>query len=100
MEIANQETLKFWENSFYMTDVNRMSTDDIVGAYEDFKSEAGVPPDLVAIDYLGYFAQSFKSSSRYERVSDAGAMALKGCAKDEIQCPVFAPHQVSWRRIR
>lgn len=90
---VNERSISYWENNFWMTDINRMSNDDIIGAYEDFRSEVGQPPDFVALDYLGYYAQSFKSSSRYERVSDA-VMSLKGCAKD-LMVPFFAPHQVS-----
>jgi replicative DNA helicase len=60
---------------------------------DDYQLETGSKPDIVAIDYLGYWAQSFHANSRYEKVTDA-VMSLKACAKD-LKVPFIAPHQVS-----
>lgn len=90
---VNALALKYWQDNLYMTGVNRMSEEDLLAAVDDFEMENGRKPDMVAIDYLGYWAQSFKPSSRYEKLTEA-VMALKAIAK-ETRIPIFSPHQVS-----
>lgn len=89
----NDLTKKYWQNNLYMTGVNRMTEEDLLAAIDDYEMENGAKPDMVAIDYLGYWAQSFKSGSRYEKLTDA-VMTLKSIAK-EVKIPIFSPHQVS-----
>jgi hypothetical protein len=90
---VNSETLKYWENRISLTDVNRMGVAELVAAIDDFADEHGQLPDLVAIDYLGYWARSFKGLSKYEQVTEA-IMSLKEVGK-ERKVPILAPHQVS-----
>ena len=90
---VNQASLDYWRDNLLLTDVNRMNSEALVTAIDDFTDEMGQPPDLVAVDYLGYWARSFKGLSKYEQVSEA-IMALKEVAKDK-RVPILAPHQVS-----
>ena len=52
----------------------------------------GTKPDMVFVDYLGYWARSYKGDA-YERTS-AAVMALKAIAK-EYRVPILTPHQVN-----
>jgi replicative DNA helicase len=61
--------------------------------YDDYEDQMGHLPDLVAVDYLGYWAQGIKGKDRYEQVGNA-VMALKGIAKDR-KIAMIAPHQVN-----
>lgn len=91
-QASDEDAENWWANHIYVVDRNRMSEAEIRIAIEDYEYQTGSLPDLVAIDYLGYFANSFKGE-RYERTSDA-AMAIKAMAKD-TKIPFLVPHQVS-----
>jgi replicative DNA helicase len=82
----------FWRDQIMIVDKNRLTPEQIRQAIDDFDYRMGQPPDVIALDYIGYFAQSFKGE-RYERTSDA-VMGLKEIAKD-TRCRMVAPHQVS-----
>jgi hypothetical protein len=82
----------FWSQRIWLDDRNRVSVGQFGELLEDFRYEVGQPPDLVAVDYLGYWAQSFKGE-RYERTSDA-IMSMKEIAKAE-KLRLISPHQVS-----
>lgn len=90
---VNRETLDYWRDNILITDVNKMGVESLVSAIDDFQDHMGQLPDLVAIDYLGYWARSFKGVSKYEQVSEA-IMSLKEVGK-ERRVPILAPHQVS-----
>lgn len=90
---VNSETLNYWREHILITDVNRMSIESLISAIDDFKDQMGQLPDLVAIDYLGYWARSFRGVNKYEQVSEA-IMSLKEVGK-ERRIPILAPHQVS-----
>lgn len=93
-EDVNAETLLYWQPRLRLVDKNRVSEDEMHAVLEEYRLEMGQLPDLVAVDYLGYWASGFKGKSgRYEQVSDA-VMALKAIAKD-WRVPIIAPHQVS-----
>lgn len=90
---VNAETVAYWSDRLRITDVNRMGVVELLSAIDDFTDEMGQAPDLVAVDYLGYWARSFKGVSKYEQVSEAVA-SLKEVAKERL-VPILAPHQVS-----
>jgi hypothetical protein len=73
------DTVHFWKDNLFLVEKNRVSLDELEVAVDQFRYETGSEPDLVVIDYLGYFARSF-GSDEYGRLSDA-IMALKGIAK-------------------
>jgi hypothetical protein len=88
---SDEDAAAFWRERLFMDDRNRISEDQLLALLEDFRYETGQKP-LLAVDYLGYWAQSFKGE-RYERTADA-IMALKAVAKDQrLVC--IAPHQVN-----
>lgn len=89
---SDTDSLDYWRDNLYIVDKNRLSEAEISVILDDFEDRVGEPPDLLALDYLGYFAQSF-TGERYARVSDA-IMGLKGIGKDR-RIPVITPHQVS-----
>lgn len=76
-----------------LNDENRIPPEDIRYLIDEFLDGVQVMPQLLILDYLGYWARSFKGSSRYEQVSDA-IMELKSLAK-EYGVAVIVPHQVS-----
>jgi hypothetical protein len=89
----NEDTIAFWEQNFMMVDKNRVTEEELMACVEQYKYEMGKLPDLISIDYLGYFAGGFKGKDKYEKTS-AAIMAVKSIAK-EIRRPIYTPHQVS-----
>lgn len=92
LDSTDKGALDFWRNNLMLIDKNRLSEAELVSALDDYEYRIGSPPDVVFIDYLGYWAQSFKGE-RYQRTSDA-VMTLKAIAKDR-RLPIITPHQVS-----
>lgn len=90
--VRDEAVLDFFRDRLMMIDKNRVTEEELVGCLEQFEFEMGQKPDLVAIDYLGYWARSYKGEP-YERTSSA-VMALKAIAK-EHRVAFLAPHQVS-----
>lgn len=76
-----------------LNDENRIPPDDIRVLIEEYVEAVESMPKLLILDYLGYWARSFKGKSRYEQVSDA-IMELKALGK-EFGVPIIVPHQVS-----
>lgn len=76
-----------------IVDLNRLSRHDVSAIIEEYAEELGERPEVVLIDYLGYFARSATRTSQYEKVTDA-VMDLKAIAKGE-KVVVVAPHQVN-----
>lgn len=64
---------------------------DLTHLCEEFEDEVGDQPQLVMVDYLGYYANSIKGGSPYERVSRA-VISLKEEAK-ACRVALIAPHQ-------
>lgn len=87
-----KDTIMFWDQNFMMVDKNRVDEEEFLNCVEQYEYEMGTKPDLIAIDYLGYWAQSFKGNT-YEKAS-AAIMSCKAIAK-EIGIPIYTPHQVS-----
>ena len=86
------EAETFYAGHLWLDERNRVSPEQLLQVVDDFQIETGSKPDLVAIDYLGYWARSFKGE-RYERTSEA-IMTLKEIAKSE-RLRMLTPHQVS-----
>ena len=86
------DALRYWRDRIWIVDENVLSPDKAREVVEQFALEVGKVPDLIVLDYLGYWARGFRGED-YERTS-AAAMALKALAK-EFRVPVVAPHQLS-----
>ena len=78
-----------------IVDENRLRQNDVATLVAEYTEEVGAPPELLVVDYLGYYARGFGGSSPYEKTTDA-VMALKADAK-ATDLAVIAPHQVARR---
>ncbi|MGZ4745627.1 MAG: DnaB-like helicase C-terminal domain-containing protein [Oryzihumus sp.] len=74
-------------------DENRLNGKDVDALLAEFEEEMGGPPELVTVDYLGYFARGVQGSGHYEKTSEA-IMALKALAKAR-KVAMIVPHQVN-----
>lgn len=83
---------EWWRDNLLLVDRNRVTEDQLRQILDDYAYQMGQLPDLIGIDYLGYWSRSFRGES-YQRTSDA-IMAMKAIAK-EMRIPVIVPHQVS-----
>ena len=89
---VSPEDVHRWHSRLRICDENRIPPKDIPLLIEEFIDEVGVPPRVMVVDYLGYWARSFPGK-RYEQVSEA-VMELKHIAKQN-NVILFTPHQVS-----
>ena len=55
------DTVHFWKDNLVSKRRTGFSLDELEVAADQFRYETGSEPDLVVIDYLGYFARSFGS---------------------------------------
>lgn len=90
---VNKLTLDFWRPRIEIVDKNRISEEELVACIREYEMRHGKKPDVVAVDYLGYWAAGFKGRDRYAMVTEA-VMSLKSVAKSE-RVVVIAPHQVN-----
>lgn len=84
------------EQAFAQTmicDENRLNEADMANLIDEFEVEAGMRPELVLVDYLGYYAKGMSGGTPYEKTSNA-VMQLKAEAKKH-RVIVVAPHQVN-----
>lgn len=89
---TDADALNFWRDRLMIIDKNRVSEDELIGSIDEYELRMGQKPGLVAVDYLGYWARSYRGEA-YERTS-AAIMSLKAIAKDR-RVAMFTPHQVS-----
>jgi hypothetical protein len=92
LQATDADALNFWRDRLFIVDKNRLTEDELVGSIDQFQMQTGERPGLVAVDYLGYWARSFRGEA-YERTS-AAVMSLKAVGKDQ-RIPIWTPHQVS-----
>jgi hypothetical protein len=76
-----------------IVDENRVRQHEMATLVAEYTEDVGAPPELLIVDYLGYYARGSTGGSPYEKTSDA-VMGLKGEAKAH-DLAVIAPHQVS-----
>lgn len=89
----NRDHLQLAHRNVRVNDENKIPPADLRVLVNEFTEEVETPPKILILDYLGYWARTFKGSSRYEQVSDA-IMELKAVAK-EYGVSIIVPHQVS-----
>lgn len=92
-EKVHDETMDYWEPRLRIVEKSRPTEEEFHTALDDYVDQMGTLPDLVAVDYLGYWAMGFRGKDRYEQVGNA-VMAMKGVAKDR-KIAIIAPHQVN-----
>lgn len=89
---SDEDVFKMWNDRIMIVDKNRLNEDEFGQCIDDFEYQQGKKPDLVVVDYLGYWARSFRGEA-YERTSEA-IMSLKAMGKDHL-VPIITPHQVN-----
>jgi DnaB-like helicase C terminal domain/Toprim-like len=82
---------RFWANHIRLVDRNQIRLAELRQILDDYDYEVGGLPDLICLDYLGYWARAFKGEA-YERMS-AAIHAIKQIAKD-YRIPFVIPQQV------
>lgn len=92
LDATEEDAARWWERNIMLVDRNRLTAPELRQVLDDFTYQMGRLPDLMSVDYLGYWSRSFKGEA-YQRTSDA-VMAIKGIAK-EFLIPTIVPHQVS-----
>ncbi len=90
---ASVEELEAALANIYVCDENRLGERDISGLVSEFGIEAGQPPEVVLVDYLGYFARGARGNSPYEKTTNA-VMQLKADAKAG-RFVIISPSQVN-----
>ena len=90
---STDEDQSKWFALMRINDENAVPPEDVRVLVEEYIEQTGMPPRMLMVDYLGYWARSFKGGSKYEQVTEA-VMELKRIAK-EYGVTVIAPHQVS-----
>ena len=86
------DTVKFWGDNLFIVDKNRLTAAELEITVDQFNFETGKYPDLIVVDYLGYYARSYQGEE-YSRMASA-IMDIKGIAK-ETQSAILAPHQAN-----
>lgn len=80
-------------SSIYICDENRLGQKDLNTLVDEYEVESGARPDVVMVDYLGYYARGQAGNSPYEKTTNA-VMQLKAEAKaGRFVC--ISPSQVS-----
>lgn len=77
---ASETTMRTAMSNVYFCDENRIDDKGLSQIVDEFEVESGVRPDVVFVDYLGYYARGQPGNSGYEKVTN-GVMQLKGEAK-------------------
>lgn len=90
---ASDAEVEYAYRDLRICDHNRLSEQDYARLVEDYTEDVGEPPDIVMVDYLGYYARGRKGGSTYEKTSDA-VMQLKAEAKTHRHA-VITPAQVN-----
>jgi archaellum biogenesis ATPase FlaH len=86
------DTINYWKDNLFLVDENRITEDTLEMLIEQYKFETGHKPDIVLVDYLGYYARSFQGEE-YARITSA-IMGLKAIAKRH-KLVFIAPHQAN-----
>ena len=86
------DTINYWENNLLLVDRNRITEQDLRDIIDQYAYEMGYIPDLIFVDYLGYYARSFPGT-QIEKITQA-IMGLKQIAK-EYETVVGTPTQAN-----
>lgn len=77
---AGRDMVRKALSNLYICDENRLDENGLGQIIDEFEMEVGARPEVVMVDYLGYYARGQKGSSPYEKVTNA-VMQLKAEAK-------------------
>lgn len=90
---ASDETLERELANVFICDENMLREHELAEIIEEFEIEAGGKPEVLMVDYLGYYSRGAKGNSQYEKVTNA-VMQLKAEAKQH-KMVVITPGQVN-----
>jgi len=86
------DTVNYWKNNLLLIDKNKITEAQLIDSLDQYTYEMGKGPDFTLVDYVGYYARSFKGNSK-EQTQDA-IMGIKEIAKD-FETVVGAPAQAN-----
>lgn len=90
---TTQDTINYWADNLMMVEKNRITEEQVIDCLDQYAYEMGRVPDILVVDYTGYYAKSFPGRDERERVS-AAIMGLKAISK-EYGLITLAPHQAN-----
>lgn len=90
--VTVMDTVEFWQDNLLILDKNRITEEELVDSIDQFAYESGRSPDLVCVDYVGYYSRSFPGDERQKTI--AAMLGLKAIAKDH-GCRILALHQAN-----
>lgn len=90
---ATDEQVEFALENIVVCDENRLGEKDFVALCDEYEVEMGERPDVILVDYLGYYARGQRGNGPYEKTSNA-VMQLKAEAKAN-KVFVISPSQVN-----
>jgi archaellum biogenesis ATPase FlaH len=93
MPQATDQELEQALGNLMICDENRLVEGDLNKLVDEFEMETGDRPEVVFVDYLGYYARGAQGNSQYEKVTNA-VMALKAEAK-QGRFAIVSPAQVN-----
>lgn len=90
---ATDDEVELGLSNIWICDENRLAERDVAGLVDEYTVEVDAAPEIVHVDYLGYFARGAKGQTPYEKATQA-VMALKAIAKAG-RLVVITPSQVN-----
>lgn len=90
---ASDESVAAAYANLRICDANKLTEEEFALLVEEYTEDVGAKPEMVFVDYLGYYAKGFKGGSSYEKTTDA-IMQLKAEAKSH-QVAIITPAQVN-----
>jgi archaellum biogenesis ATPase FlaH len=90
---ASTQELEYALSNVWICDENRLGERDLQALINEYAMETGTNPDIVFVDYLGYYARGARGNSPYEKTTNA-AMQLKADAKAG-RLVIISPAQVN-----
>lgn len=90
---ASDATMERDLANVFICDENMLKEHELAEIIEEFEIESGGKPEVLMVDYLGYYSRGAKGNSQYEKVTNA-VMQLKTEAKRN-KMVVITPGQVN-----
>lgn len=90
---VRESAVDYWQPRLRIIDKNRVTPGEMATSLDEYCEQMGEKPDLVMVDYLGYWARGFPGKGEYDQLSNA-IMETKAMAKD-YGVPIIAPHQAN-----
>lgn len=84
---------EYWQSRLRVVEPGSLTLDDLHQMIEDMVDEFGRKPDVICLDYIGFWVRGFSGGDLYTRTTEA-VHALKVFASS-TGIPIIAPHQLS-----